>query len=646
MNNTAVIMPKKIFLLLALFSHTLNANAASTVVKRTYHDGSELITYSDRNSQTYQATNTVTTWGANHITKTTLYTFADKTTNKVTIQQKPVVAAPTYDANKEIIVTTYGDGYSTTKTSLTKNSKISWGADHITKTTAYMFPDKTSNKVISTQQGVGSTPVYNADSETIQITYGDGYKAIQTNTATNSGVTWGSDHITKTTTYTFLDKSANQVAETIQPTLAGASFSAANYPSNWTTVGSVTKPSVTALVNNYADGYSQPIESGTVDSPFNQSTLSAKGVTDPNAVVKTDSGVKYNLAWGEPDKAGPGYVALYSSGTWVMPSPITVMGHTFSGQCLYGAVYGYCSNGATISAPHPDVIDAWNQGWTGNGVNILMVDDYAATVGKGVVGGDQHGITTMTLANRYAAGATMYGLDYDLDSNGLPVGTIRAKDGSIPTNTNPVINIGVINASFTNTFQTDANSWAKVLAGGVALSGFNLTNAVITKAAGNDGNATPASSDTLSSALVNNPATYPRLLLVGALTQTGSVTSPVSLASYSNTAGSDLKFQNRFLVTSGTVPFLTGYVAVDGQPVAANGNLGTSYAAPRVAGMVAIVEQKFPNLTGANTADIFLQTARYDTLSCYTQAGGCNKEIYGQGEASLSRALAPVGKLR
>jgi hypothetical protein len=41
-----------------------------------------------------------------------------------------------------------------------------------------------------------------------------------------------------------------------------------------------------------------------------------------------------------------------------------------------------------------------------------------------------------------------------------------------------------------------------------------------------------------------------------------------------------------------------------------------------------------------------LDTARYDTLSCYYTVTGCDKTIYGKGEASLSRALAPVGKLR
>jgi hypothetical protein len=44
--------------------------------------------------------------------------------------------------------------------------------------------------------------------------------------------------------------------------------------------------------------------------------------------------------------------------------------------------------------------------------------------------------------------------------------------------------------------------------------------------------------------------------------------------------------------------------------------------------------------TGGN---IILDTARTDTLSCYPS---CDTAIYGKGEASLSRALAPVGRLR
>jgi subtilisin family serine protease len=141
--------------------------------------------------------------------------------------------------------------------------------------------------------------------------------------------------------------------------------------------------------------------------------------------------------------------------------------------------------------------------------------------------------------------------------------------------------------------------------------------------------------------IAKDAAIQPRLLIVGALNQSGSVNSPASIAWYSNTAGADTDIAKRFLLASGTIPFSGSEIAVDGTPL--SGGYGTSAAAPRVAGMVAIVRSKFPNLSASQTASIMLDTARYDTLTCYP---ACDPAIYGRGEASLSRALAPVGKLR
>lgn len=169
---------------------------------------------------------------------------------------------------------------------------------------------------------------------------------------------------------------------------------------------------------------------------------------------------------------------------------------------------------------------------------------------------------------------------------------------------------------------------------------FNLSDAVIAKAVGNYGIGT--ADEPLNYFLINNNATKPRLLLVGALQSDGYTGSKATIADYSNTPKSDPLHQARFIVASGLSPFNPGNSTYyDG--VLFDAGVGTSYAAPRVAGYAAIVRQKFPNLSGANTADILLATARYDTLTCHPN---CSKEIYGQGEASLSRALAPVGRLK
>ena len=171
---------------------------------------------------------------------------------------------------------------------------------------------------------------------------------------------------------------------------------------------------------------------------------------------------------------------------------------------------------------------------------------------------------------------------------------------------------------------------------------FLFSDAVIAKCAGND--RLLSEQEPSNWHIAKDEAIQPRLLIVGALNQPGSVNSPASIAPYSNTAGADADIAKRFLLASGTIPFSGNDVSINGTLL--RSGYGTSYAAPRVAGMVAIVRSKFPNLSASQTASIMLDTARYDTLSCYYTVAGCDKTIYGKGEASLSRALAPVGKLR
>jgi subtilisin family serine protease len=94
------------------------------------------------------------------------------------------------------------------------------------------------------------------------------------------------------------------------------------------------------------------------------------------------------------------------------------------------------------------------------------------------------------------------------------------------------------------------------------------------------------------------------------------------LASYSNKAGTTAGVQSHFLV-----------VGVDG---AKTGLYGTSFAAPVISGYSAILGSKFTAATPTQITNQLLSTARRDTLLNY------NAATYGQGEASLSRALAPI----
>jgi subtilisin family serine protease len=260
-------------------------------------------------------------------------------------------------------------------------------------------------------------------------------------------------------------------------------------------------------------------------------------------------------------------------------------------------------------------------------------------------------------------GATMYGVNFNSNTS-----QIKNMDGSTPsipplnTLSMNVINMsigasyydvfGVTGSSISsrdirlmfNYLNANALSYDQILNGGTSYPSISLTNAVITKAAGND--TTSASNDPLNYMLAYDNLVNQRLLIVGALNNVGTTSAPATIASYSNLAGNDPNIQKRFLVESGNLPYLGNGVAIDGVAAYPNGAEGTSFAAPRVAAYAAIVEQKFPNLSAANTANVLLQTARYDTLSCYYTAAGCPVSTYGQGEASLSRALAPVGRLR
>ena len=139
----------------------------------------------------------------------------------------------------------------------------------------------------------------------------------------------------------------------------------------------------------------------------------------------------------------------------------------------------------------------------------------------------------------------------------------------------------------------------------------NIPNIIITRSAGND--SLPTLNTDLNQALYSS-GYKGNLLLVGALGADGNI------APYSSKAGGAA---DRFVVASG---------------ISTSGSQGTSFAAPVVAGYAAIIQQKFPNSTGAQVSQAILDTA--------IMKPGWDAATYGRGQASLTNALAPTGRLR
>lgn len=259
----------------------------------------------------------------------------------------------------------------------------------------------------------------------------------------------------------------------------------------------------------------------------------------------------------------------------------------------------------------PDVGTAWAAGHKGKGVTITVVDDFRSAdrfygnLGTGVLL-QRHGEWTRLEASMIAPEATMKSKDFYTTS------AVTLHKG-----------LDVLNLSYgmyaTAGYGVNQIGWSRQETSIINAAANN--SAVIAKAAGNDavavGGVTEGYQDYLNIALIGKQAS----LFVGALDANGSPANPADLAWYSNYAGDDARVQSQFLV-----------VGVEGDKT---GLYGTSFAAPIVSGYAAILGSKFKTASPNQIANQLLDTARTDTLLNYDQS------IFGRGEASLSRALAP-----
>jgi subtilisin family serine protease len=235
---------------------------------------------------------------------------------------------------------------------------------------------------------------------------------------------------------------------------------------------------------------------------------------------------------------------------------------------------------------------------------------------------------TFDLTYKKVAGLAKQSLVVDnnvnLSSRQNPIQTVADVQGHLRNSAY----LGVINLSLGSDIPTSGKSFDQVMAE-VARYPLPRVDAVITVAAGNGG--APCSMqdlngcNSLAVSMAYQSATAASTIVVGATSGSGSTEN---IATYSTRAG---VLAQRFVLASGE----------EGSPNIA----GTSFAAPRVAGIAAILKQKFPSLTSAQIANVILLSASKDINNDGIDDFTGVSPIYGHGKASLTRALALAGAI-
>jgi hypothetical protein len=153
-----------------------------------------------------------------------------------------------------------------------------------------------------------------------------------------------------------------------------------------------------------------------------------------------------------------------------------------------------------------------------------------------------------------------------------------------------------------------------------AISNATAQGVILVFSAGNDGSVSP---DPFPNGLFNIGIDRGLIVIAGATDASGVITS------FSNRAGGGAS-RNFYITAPGTGLWATG---PDGRNFTVQ---GTSFAAPHVAGALALVLQAFPTLTSTQAVDLILRTATD------TEAAGID-EVTGRGFLNIERAFQPQG---
>lgn len=164
-----------------------------------------------------------------------------------------------------------------------------------------------------------------------------------------------------------------------------------------------------------------------------------------------------------------------------------------------------------------------------------------------------------------------------------------------------------------------------------AVSRATAAGIIVIVSAGNDGDTTANGNDP------NNPDFFARGLRDaggGLVVIAGSVNENGAISGFSNRAGG---YAGSYLSALGEgvcCAYENGVLKTEGNFVFVLN--GTSFAAPQVAGAVALIAQAFPNLSSQQIVSLLYQSAR--------DAGAAGDDaVYGQGILDIARAFQPMG---
>ena len=311
------------------------------------------------------------------------------------------------------------------------------------------------------------------------------------------------------------------------------------------------------------------------------------------------------------------------------------------------------------------VITAWSADDTGAGQTIAIVDtgidatspEFAGRIlaasrdvangGRSIQADDDHGTNVALVAAAARNGSGVLGIAFD-----APLLVLRADEpgsctGSAPSTTEA--SCSFLDTSIARGVDAAVAGGARVInlsLGGADGISVSLRNAVVRAsaagvvvvvAAGNGGDGSEPGTDP------NQPTAFAAKIREAGATNViivGSVDEGNQISAFSQRAGSEAAW---FLTARGErvcCVYENGRIFV-GQDAGGSYNLlfaGTSFAAPQVAGAVALLAQAFPNLTGQQIVRLLLDSAR-DAGAAGTDA------VYGAGVLDIAAAIAPRGAL-